>query len=213
VLPARGLLKVDPGIPPQVAALSEPLAVALHAIKRAEPVPGKPVLVAGAGPVGGLACLLLHHLGFGPVLFAERQPARRALVAEVTGAIPVALEADVIAASAGGRPIAAAIEATGVNAVLERLVDLVGPGARIALVGISTGKAALATIALVEREIELKGCSAFRDELPEAVAMLGDLAQPLARLIEAPIGLDAVPAAYERLIAGGSAALKTIIRP
>jgi len=51
------------------------------------------------------------------------------------------------------------------------------------------------------------------DELPEAVAMLGDLAQPLARLIEAPIGLDAVPAAYERLIAGGSAALKTIIRP
>jgi (R,R)-butanediol dehydrogenase/meso-butanediol dehydrogenase/diacetyl reductase len=35
VLPARGLLKVDASIPPQVAALSEPLAVALHAIKRA----------------------------------------------------------------------------------------------------------------------------------------------------------------------------------
>ena len=213
VLPERGLLRFDPAVVPEVAALAEPLAVALHAIRRAAPRQDDAILVAGAGPVGGLCCLLLKHLGFGPVLFAERQPARRALVAEVTGAIPVALEADVIAASAGGRPIAAAIEATGVNAVLERLVDLVGPGARIALVGISTGKAALATIALVEREIELKGCSAFRDELPEAVAMLGDLAQPLARLIEAPIGLDAVPAAYERLIAGGSAALKTIIRP
>src|SRR3569833_324730 len=35
VLPERGLLKIDPTIPPEVAALSEPLAVALHAIKRA----------------------------------------------------------------------------------------------------------------------------------------------------------------------------------
>jgi len=117
-------------------------------------------------------------------------------------------------AASGGRPIAAAIEATGVNAVLERLVEFWWVRARALRWSASRrARRALATIALVEREIELKGCSAFRDELPEAVAMLGDLAGPLARLITAPIGLDAVPAAYERLIAGGSAALKTIVRP
>jgi (R,R)-butanediol dehydrogenase/meso-butanediol dehydrogenase/diacetyl reductase len=213
VLPARGLLRFDAEVAPEVAALAEPLAVALHAIRRAAPRPGDAILIAGAGPVGGLCCLVLKHLGFGPVLFAERQPARRKLVAEVTGAASVELEAEAIAAAAGGKPIGAAIEATGVNAVLERLVDLVGPGARIALVGIPQGKASLSTIALVEREIELKGCSAFRDELPEAVAMLGDLAPNLARLIKSPIGLDAVPAAYDRLISGGGSALKTIIRP
>jgi len=200
-------------VAPEIAALAEPLAVALHAIRRAAPRPNDAILVAGAGPVGGLCCLVLKHLGFGPVLFAERQPARRKLVAEVTGAASVDLDAEAIATASGGKPIAAAIEATGVNAVLERLVELVGPGARIALVGIPHGKASLSTIALVEREIELKGCSAFRDELPEAVAMLAELAPKLAHLVEAPIGLDAVPAAYERLIAGGSAALKTIIRP
>jgi (R,R)-butanediol dehydrogenase/meso-butanediol dehydrogenase/diacetyl reductase len=208
VLPARGLLKVDASVPPQVAALSEPLAVALHAIKRAEPVPGKSVLVAGAGPVGGLSCLLLKHLGFGPVLFAERNAARRALVEEVTGAVPVELDAVWI-----GQPFDCAIEATGVPAVLDKLIALAGPAARIALVGIPSGAASINAIAVVERELELKGCSAFRDELPEAVRLLEELEAPLARLVEDPIGLDAVPEAYRRLISGGGERLKTIIRP
>jgi len=208
VLPARGLLKVDAAIPAQVAALSEPLAVALHAIKRADPVAGKPVLVAGAGPVGGLACLLVNHLGFGPALFAERNLARRALVQEVTGAVPVELDAVWI-----GQPFDCAIEATGVSGVLDKLIALAGPAARIALVGIPSGAASISAISVVERELELKGCSAFRDELPEAVRLLKELDAPLARLVEDPIGLDAVPDAYQRLIAGGSGRLKTIIRP
>jgi len=208
VLPARGLLKVDAAVPPQVAALSEPLAVALHAIKRAEPVPGKSVLVAGAGPVGGLSCLLLKHLGFGPVLFAERNAARRALVEDVTGAIPVELDAVWI-----GQPFDCAIEATGVPVVLDKLIALAGAAARIALVGIPSGAASINAIAVVERELELKGCSAFRDELPEAVRLLQELEAPLVRLVEEPIGLDAVPEAYRRLISGGSERLKTIIRP
>jgi (R,R)-butanediol dehydrogenase/meso-butanediol dehydrogenase/diacetyl reductase len=208
VLPARGLLKVDASLPPQVAALSEPLAVALHAIKRAEPVKGKSVLVAGAGPVGGLTCLLLKHLGFGPVLFAERNAARRALVEEVTGAVAVELDAVWI-----GQPFDCAIEATGVPAVLDKLIALSGPAARIALVGIPSGAASINAIAVVERELELKGCSAFRDELPEAVRLLKDLEAPLSRLVEDPIGLEAVPEAYQRLISGGGTRLKTIIRP
>jgi (R,R)-butanediol dehydrogenase/meso-butanediol dehydrogenase/diacetyl reductase len=208
VLPARGLLKVDASVASQVAALSEPLAVALHAIKRAEPLRGKPVLVAGAGPVGGFACLLLKHLGFEHVMFAERNQARRALVEDVTGAAPVELDAVWI-----GQPFDCAIEATGVPAVLDKLIALAGPAARIALVGIPSGAASINAIAVVERELELKGCSAFRDELPEAVRLLKELQAPLARLVEDPIALDQVPEAYQRLIAGRGQKLKTIILP
>jgi (R,R)-butanediol dehydrogenase/meso-butanediol dehydrogenase/diacetyl reductase len=97
--------------------------------------------------------------------------------------------------------------------VLDKLIALAGPAARIALVGIPSGAASINAITVVERELELKGCSAFRDELPEAVRLLKELEEPLARLVEEPIGLDQVPEAYQRLIAGGSARLKTIIRP
>ena len=63
-----------------------------------------------------------------------------------------------------------------------------------------------------EREIALLGCHAFADELPDAVRMLGELSEPLLALIDREIGLDDIPAAYERLLAGQSDGLKTIIR-
>lgn len=213
VLPAKGLLRIDTSIPPAVAALTEPLAVALHAIRRAEPKSGAPILIAGAGPVGGLACLLLRHFGHDAVLFAERHPARRGLVQRETGARPVLLEAAVIAEATGNRPIDCAIEATGAAPVLDQLINLVGPGARIAMVGIPTGTASINAIAIVEREIELRGCSSFRDELPEAARLLGELGGPLSRLAEDPISLEQVPEAYRRLIDGGGTRLKTIIQP
>src|SRR5690606_4590755 len=93
VLPARLLLPVASDLPPAIAALSEPLAVALHVRHRLAAPAGAPVLVAGCGPIGALAALLLVEDGAGPVLVADRNPARRARVAEVTGAIPTALEA------------------------------------------------------------------------------------------------------------------------
>ncbi|RVA22504.1 dehydrogenase, partial [Mesorhizobium sp. M7A.F.Ca.US.001.01.1.1] len=65
---------------------------------------------------------------------------------------------------------------------------------------------------LVELEIGLLGCHAFAGELPEAVRMLDELSEPLLALIDQEIGLDDIPAAYERLLAGRSDGLKTIIR-
>ena len=213
VLPARGVLRVDAAVPPEVAALSEPLAVALHAVNRLDPRQGEPVLVAGAGPVGGLVCLVLDHLGFAPVLFAERQPVRRRLIAEVTTAMPVEMSDDAVASALGGRPLRYAVEATGSGAVLDQLLTVAAGGARIVMVGIFDGRAEINANAVVEREIELKGCSVFADEQAPAVALLPALAPKLARLVSAPIGLDGVPAAYQDLIEGRAPALKTIIRP
>jgi (R,R)-butanediol dehydrogenase/meso-butanediol dehydrogenase/diacetyl reductase len=45
------------------------------------------------------------------------------------------------------------------------------------------------------------------------VRLLKELEAPLGRLVEDPIGLDAVPEAYQRLISGAATHLKTIIRP
>jgi (R,R)-butanediol dehydrogenase / meso-butanediol dehydrogenase / diacetyl reductase len=213
VLPASGLLAVDATVTPEVAALAEPLAVALHAVRRLGTPTSEPILVAGAGPVGGLVCLALDHFGCAPVLFAERQIKRRQLVAEVTRAAPVELDAQGLAAALGDRPLRFAVEATGSAAVLDRLLGIVAGGARIAMVGIFHGKSEINTNAIVEREIELKGCSVFADEQAEAVRLLPTLAPRLAQFVSAPIGLDAVPAAYRDLIEGRAPALKTIIRP
>ena len=139
--------------------------------------------------------LVLARRGVSPVLVADRNPARRQLVAEVTGAIPVPLERAAVAAASRGAPLRHAVEATGSTAAAAALLDLVDNGATIALVGIFHDRLDLDPNRLVEREVSLVGCSAFAGELKDAVDRLPELAPDLARFVDAPIGLDAVPAA------------------
>lgn len=213
VLPARLLLPIPPQVDPAVAAMAEPLAVALHAIHRLAPLPGEPVLVLGCGPIGGLAALVLAKIHDGPILVADRNAARARLVADVTGATAVALDPTEVRDALGGGLPTAAIEATGSTAALSHLVEAIEGGGRVVLVGIFHGTLDLDPNLLVEREVSLIGCHAFTDELPDAVARLPALAPDLARLIDRQIGLDEVPDAYARLMRGEAQGLKTIIRP
>jgi (R,R)-butanediol dehydrogenase/meso-butanediol dehydrogenase/diacetyl reductase len=211
VLPARLLHIIDAALDERVAAMAEPLAVALHAVRRLAKTAGS-VLVVGCGPIGGLAALLLSKTFAGTVLVADRNQNRCARVARVTGATIVDLNRDAIAAATANAPLLAAIEATGSVTALNQLLGVLDPGGTVAMVGIFHGRLDIDPNTLVEREIGLLGCHAFADELPEAVRMLGELSEPLLALIDQEISLDTIPAAYQRLLAGRSDGLKTIIR-
>ncbi|TGS84668.1 dehydrogenase [Mesorhizobium sp. M3A.F.Ca.ET.174.01.1.1] len=211
VLPSRLLHVVDRKLDERVAAMAEPLAVALHAVRRLPKTAGS-VLVVGCGTIGGLAALLLSRTFAGRVLIADRNQARCARVARVTGATIIDLDRDAVAVATANAPLLAAIEATGSIAALAQLLDVLSPGGAVALVGIFHGRLDIDPNMLVEREIALLGCHAFAGELPDAIRMLGELSEPLISLIDREIGLDEVPAAYERLLAGQGDGLKTIIR-
>jgi (R,R)-butanediol dehydrogenase/meso-butanediol dehydrogenase/diacetyl reductase len=211
MLPARLLHVVDAALDERVAAMAEPLAVALHAVRRLPKTSGS-VLVVGCGTIGGLAALLLSRTFAGTVLVADRNRARSARVARVTGARIVDLDREAVAVATANSPLLAAVEATGSVAALNQLLGVLDPGGAIAMVGIFHGRLDIDPNVLVEREIALLGCHAFADELPDAVRMLAELTEPLVSLIDREIGLDDVPAAYERLLAGQGDGLKTIIR-
>lgn len=210
-LPARLVLKLGHAIEPSIAAMAEPLAVALHAIARLAPPDGEPVLIAGCGPIGGLAALVLARRG-GRVLVADCNARRLARVAEVTGATGIELSAGAVQRALGRRPLRRAIEATGNDLALKSLVDAVSNGATLVLVGIFHRQITLDPNHVVERELALVGCSAFADELPEAIALLPDLAEDMRRLIDREIALNELPAAYRRLLTGEADGLKTIVR-
>ncbi|MBP0580644.1 alcohol dehydrogenase catalytic domain-containing protein [Labrys sp. LIt4] len=212
-LPARLLVPHAPSLPPRIAAMAEPLAVALHAVRRLAAPRGEPVLVVGCGTIGGLCALLLAHLHDGPILLSDPNSARADLVSVLSGGRRVGLVAEDIAAALGGRRLRHAIDATGhVGAIATTLGLLAGAGA-LCLVGIGHGKLDLDPTELVEREIALIGCHAFADDdLVQAASLLVELQGALEQLCEVLPGLDEVPAAYERLLAGQSTKLKTIVQ-
>ncbi|MCW8281779.1 MULTISPECIES: zinc-dependent alcohol dehydrogenase [Agrobacterium] len=210
-VPAKLLVGHDPQLSPHIAAMAEPLAVALHAVRRLAVPRGEPVLVVGCGTIGGLSALILSRLHDGPVLLADLNAERARRVSDVTGGKIVTLDKAVIDAALSGDRLRYALDATGSIQAIGRAVGLLSGGGGLALVGISHGKLDFDPNILVEREISLIGCHAFCNELPEATALLTELTPALHRFIEVLPSLDDVPAAYDRLLRGESSALKTII--
>ena len=93
LLPEHQVVRLpDQKISANVAAMAEPLAVALHAAARLAPGPDAPIIIAGAGPVGALTALVLAHGGFGPLHVIDRNEARRDLVSRLTGAKRLAFD-------------------------------------------------------------------------------------------------------------------------
>lgn len=212
-LPARLLHKVEARLDPRVAAMAEPLAVALHAIRRLSAPVDAPVLVIGCGTIGGFAALLLTRTHAGPVLIADRNADRAALVGRVTGATRVDLLKPSLVGGEADRTVRHAIEATGSTAALRSAMAALDPGATIALVGIFHERLDLDPNWLVEKEAALVGCHAFNGELEDAIALLPSLEDVLLDLLDDEVGLDDVPSAYARLASGSARGLKTIVRP
>lgn len=211
-LPARLVFRHDPALPPPVAAMAEPLAVALHAIRRLNAPAGEAVLVIGAGTIGGLCGLGLSHLHEGQLLFADMSADRARMVADACNGSVVALDKAEIRQALGDRRLRYAIDATGSVAAIAQGLDVLDGGGALALVGIGHGKLDLDPTTLVEREIALVGCHAYEREFEEAIALLPALQSTLLQFCEILDSLDEMPDAYKRLIERRSDKLKTIIR-
>ena len=112
------MLPVPNGLSPDVAALTEPMAVALHAVRRGEVGKRQVAIVIGCGPVGLGVILMLKARGVKTVVASDFSPGRRRL-AERCGA-------DIVVDPAQDSPYAAAAggHITDMPAALETLFDL-----------------------------------------------------------------------------------------
>jgi len=212
-LPASLVFPVPAGVSPRMAALAEPLAVSLHALRRLEAGPGDPIVIAGAGPIGGFAAVLAAHLGLGPLGIIERNAERARRVQAASGAQLLAATPEAIAAFAGERLLRHAVEATGQPQLVDLVIGGLAPGGRVVLVGLGPAGQAVPLHAIVERELDVRGCSAFGNEMPDVLAWLPLLAARLEDLASPPIALAAVPGEYDHLMQGRSGFVKTIIAP
>ena len=71
------ILPIPEGIPYDVAAMCEPLAVAMHGVNRAEVKPGDKVVLFGCGPIGLGMILWLVDRGVTDVIALDLAPERR----------------------------------------------------------------------------------------------------------------------------------------
>jgi threonine dehydrogenase-like Zn-dependent dehydrogenase len=184
-VPAANSHPISADVPPELAALAEPLSTVVHGVRQLAPFPGESALVVGAGPIGLMFVALLRRAGC-RVGVVEPSSERRAL-AERLGAEEVE-RADMVVDAVGSQlPLA-----------LERVEQ----GGRILLFGVdSRARAEIAQERITREELTIIGSFVGQDVFPAAVSLLeGGL--DLAPLVTHRIGLEELPAALDELRAG-----------
>src|SRR5437868_2559739 len=138
VTAAAGLTPVEDGLSLRAAALTEPLAVAMHAITRSGVGPGDRVLVTGAGPIGLLAIAALRARGVDDVVVSEPAPSRRQRAVAVGASLavtPAQLEVPALPMDLVGDPFDAVLECSGRADAMEAGLGQLSRGGRLVLVG------------------------------------------------------------------------------
>ncbi len=224
---------------PAVAALAEPVSIAVRAVNRANVLPGERVVVLGAGPIGQCICLVARERG-AEVLVVDLQDTRLALSRDMgaetlvwTGPDEVVAFAREWGAPAGpprgapaapprgapaGPPRAApagppvAIDATGAPAAVRAMVDMVASAGRAVQVGMSGEEVVLRLGSLTEKELDVLGVSCCgADEFGEAVAVVERNTPLLAPLISHRFALDQAPDAIRFAIENPTDVMKVVI--
>lgn len=156
-------------LPLKRAALAEPLAVGLHGIEVAGGVDQKRVLVCGAGPIGLLAAAAALARGAKEVCITDilEGPLSRAKILGVHRTIQVDRE------ELPEEAFDVVLECTGVPASINKAILAVRRAGVIAQIGMMpAAPQPIALASLIAKEVQLRGCFRFNNEIDEAIALL-----------------------------------------
>jgi L-gulonate 5-dehydrogenase len=206
-------IAVDDGA---LAALAEPMSVAMRAVRRGRIQTGERVVVLGAGPIGQCVSIVAREHG-AEVLMVDLQESRLGLSRELGAETLPWRDAEQVARSArewaggGGPPVA--VDATGAPAAVRAMVDMVASAGRAVQVGMSVDEVSLRVGSLTEKELDLLGVSCCdAHDFGLAVGVVERHAQSLRRLISHEFSLREAPDALRFAMSNPTEVMKVVIR-
>jgi len=204
--------KLADGISDSEGALAEPLAVALHAVRRAGSLLGKRVLVTGCGPIGALVVMAARRAGAAHIVATDVSAftLRSALKVGADEALNVAENADALArfcADKGSFDVL--FEASGNEQALRGALDALRPRGVIMQVGLG-GDMTLPINTIVAKEFDLRGAFRFHEEFAIAVELLNKRLIDVKPLISATLPFRDSGRAFA-LAADRSQAMKVLL--
>jgi threonine dehydrogenase-like Zn-dependent dehydrogenase len=215
------LLPVPTGLSTEHAALTEPMAVGVHAVAKARLEPDDAPLVIGCGPVGLAVIAALRLAGAHPIVAADFSARRRELAATLGADLVVdparitpwqswretavwrdASRAPALPPWIPGPPLRPAVvfECVGVPGVLDQIMAAAPKGTRVVVVGVCMEADTIYPMLGISKELNLQFVLGYTPE--EFAATLGHIADgaiPAAPLITGRVGVEGVAGAFEAL--------------
>ncbi|HLY82588.1 MAG TPA: alcohol dehydrogenase catalytic domain-containing protein [Acidimicrobiales bacterium] len=202
-VPASSIARLPAGLSPSDACLVEPMAVAVHAVRRGRIHPADRVAVVGGGSIGQTSLVAAQAVGASVDMEArhdrQREAAQRLGAGEVSGAYDVV------------------VDAAGTTSSLARAVELCRPGGRIVMVGNYWDPVEMPS-AVCFREIDLVPASMYSRVGPSrdfdvATAILAARPAVADAVITHRYPLDAAPEAFATARDRAAGAIKVVLEP
>jgi threonine dehydrogenase-like Zn-dependent dehydrogenase len=197
VLSAPLLLPIPNGLDFRQAALTEPMAVGLHAVNKSNIQPGETALVLGCGPIGIAIVAALKVRGVETIVASDFSPKRRELA--------TAMGAHQTLDAAQGSPFdaikpAVVFEAVGVPGIIDNVLRRARPGTRLVVAGVCMQADTVHPFFAIAKEINVQFVLAYNpDEFAESLRALAEGDIDVTPLITGEVGLDGVGEAFDDL--------------
>ncbi|HVE91314.1 MAG TPA: zinc-binding dehydrogenase [Actinomycetota bacterium] len=205
-------------VTPEHAALSEPLAVAVRAVRAAGVGQGSNVAVVGAGTVGLLVTQVARARGAGTVVVVDGIEQRRRLAQDLGADVAVAPDEAMSATRdlMSGVGPDATIEAAGNPAAAASAVTLTRKGGRAVLLGVFEGEVRMDMMDMLLGEKTVVACLShdFQDDFVPAVSLIEQGVVRVAPLVTDRVALsDVVDQGFEALLNDPEGHLKIVVTP
>ena len=206
LVPAPQAYRVPDSLPAEAAALTEPLACALHAVDLGGLRPGERALVLGAGPIGVLCSMLLVAAGASEVLVSEPNPDRRERIRRV-GAEP--LDPESVSENMADK----VFECVGRPETMRAAVGAARPGGTVMWVGVAPPDAEVAVkpYDIFSRELTIRGSYTNPYVMDRALGLLASGRLEWEAIVTHRFALEDFDEAWTVLSEGGG--LKISVQP
>jgi 2-desacetyl-2-hydroxyethyl bacteriochlorophyllide A dehydrogenase len=197
LLSAPLLTPIPNGLDPRHAALTEPMAVGLHAVNKSAIERGESALVLGCGPIGIAIIAGLRHRGVETIVAADYSARRREL-AETMGATTTVDPAN-------GSPFddtspRVVFEAVGVPGIIDDILRRAPVGARVVVAGVCMQADTVHPYFAIAKQINLQFVLAYDGaEFTDCLRAIAEGDIDVAPMITGEVGLDGVGAAFDDL--------------
>jgi 2-desacetyl-2-hydroxyethyl bacteriochlorophyllide A dehydrogenase len=197
LLSAPLLLRVPNGLNARQAALTEPMAVGLHAVNKSGVQPGETALVLGCGPIGIAVIAALRVRGVETIVAADFSPKRR----EIATTMGAHQTCDPAQGSAFDTVAPAVVfEAVGVPGIIDDVMRRASHGARLVVVGVCMQPDTVHPFFAIAKEINVQFVLAYDpNEFADSLRAIAEGDIDVSPVITGDVGLEDVGAAFDDL--------------
>ena len=198
------------------AVMTEPLAIAVHAIKLSDIQQGETVAVLGSGPIGLLTMMTAKHFGTAKVFSTDIIPERVDFARRMGAAESFNYNTDDVVSAirdaTEGRGVDIAFECAGEQDALDQAVEVLRPGGRLMILGIpGTERISFVADYMRRHELLLRNVRRQNHNVEEAIQLVAEKKIDAGSLVTHHFTLEKLGDAFDLAASYSDGVIKAMI--